>query len=308
MRCLFGTTRWLCYAFAFSLLAAAPRAGAYEVYMGMCFAEQLSDPSRAKEWETVARSIDGVWLNLAGWPKPAESSTTPTLRLIRNNRHGVVPVSVKQYKPEIVFSDPGVQSAAALEKAGVFDWQIVALNGDAASNALKEPFRAEAVQAARVKYAGKKIFVNVRVGDFQSAPPERVMELVDAADGVTFECEPRRFFQKEGSFDAFANVCRFVKVEKKKPLIWLCPNGGMGEKEAYLDELKQVFAKIKGMNALPDIICIIGYGRTHGPLDELPEGEGANYPSTLTGATRWILDQRSSLAPMAPESKEKENE
>ena len=293
MKRMFGMTPWLHSALAFSLLARTPHAGAYEVYMGMCFAEQLADPARAGEWETVARSIDGVWLNLAGWPKPQESSTTPALRLIRNNRNGVVPVSVRQYKPNIVFSDPGVQTATALEKAGMFDWQIVALNGDAAHNALKEPFRAEAVHAARAKYAGKKIFVNVRIGEFRSAPSARSLELIDAADGATFESEPRRFLQMEGSFDAYANVHRIVKVEKKKPLIWLCPNGGMGEKEAYLDELKRVFAKIKSMKALPDIICIIGYGRTHGPLDELPEGKGADYPSTLTGATRWIIDQRS---------------
>jgi len=201
-----------------------------------------------------------------------------------------VPVSVKQYKLEIVLPDLAV--ATALEKAGAFDWQIVALNGDAARNAFKEPFRAEAVHAARAKYPGKKIFVNVRIGEFLPTPDARILGLIDAADGATFESEPRRFLQKEGSFDAYANAYRIVKVEKKKPLIWLCPNGGMGEKEAYLDELKQVFAKIKSMKALPDIICIIGYGRTHGPLDELPEGKGTDYPSTLTGAARWILDQR----------------
>jgi len=292
MRNGLGTMSGMCFAFASLFFGAAPPARGYEVYMGLCFAERLADPARQAEWETVARSIDGVWLNLVGWPKPQESSTTPALRLVRNNRNGVVPVSVKQYKPQVVFSDPAVQTAAALEKAGVFDWQIVALNGDAASNALKEPFRAEAVHAARARYSGKRIFVNVRIGEFRSSPPPRVLELIDAADGATFESEPRRFLQMKDAFTAYANVYRIVKVEKKKPLIWLCPNGAMGEKEAYLDELKRVFEKIKSMKALPDIIVVIGYGRTNGPLDELPEGKGADYPSTLTGATRWILHQR----------------
>ncbi len=289
-----GPKRRLALALAAFCGAAPP--GAVEVYQGLFFAEHLADPARQAEWASVAQGIDGVWLNLVGWPAPSETSVEPALRLAQHNRTGVVPVSVKQYSPKVAFSDSAVKAAEALERAGVFDWRIVALNGDAARNSRKEPFRVEAVRAARAEYPGKQIFVNVRIGEFRGSSPERILDLIEAADGATFEAEPRRFLELEGAFEAYANARRIVKIERKKPLIWLCPNGGMGFKETYLDELKQVYARIAEMDALPDIICIIGYGRTNGPLDELPEGTGDMYPSTLTGATRWMLSQKAAAA------------
>lgn len=281
----------LLFLVIFCIFVRTPLAAGYEVYLGMCFAEQLGDIERADEWDEVAGGIDGIWLNVVGWPDPKSESLLGALKLVKNNQRAILPVTVKSYEPTIELGDPAIEPAKYLKKAGVFDWQIISLNGDSARNRYKEPFRAEAVAAVRKKYPGKSVYVNVRVGEFTAGPKARTLGLMEAADGVTFECEPKRFFEIKDSWKGYSAAYRLTKAQKK-PFVWLCPNGGYGVKEDYLDELKQVFGKMRSMKMVPDIIVIIGYGRTNGPLDELSEGEGKDYPSTLTGAARWIIDER----------------
>ncbi len=77
-----------------------------------------------------------------------------------------------------------------------------------------------------------------------------------------------------------------------KRIIWLMATTGGGS----LPQAQESYMWMKSQGLVPDVIIVANYGTpgdpARGPYPSIPEGEGDNYPDTLTGIARWLLVNR----------------
>lgn len=121
---------------------------------------------------------------------------------------------------------------------------------------------------------------------------EQVPSFLDAAHGnrgVAGEWPGHR--------NSWRKLFGLAKQFGNKKIIWLMATDGAGS----LRDAQESFRWMKSENLVPDVIIVANYGvelsdpavdAARKAYPSIPEGTGDQYPDTLTGITRWLLNNR----------------
>lgn len=251
---------------------------------------RMQGAESSNEWEVVKQRADGFWMNTAGtdsWPQIIEQFAN------KNAYYEITPFAINKKMVDLTVREVAKRGGNAAASCFYFGDENVPV---------QRWWREDTMDVA--KYLTSNVTPCITAlcsrNEWQvngtdpanmgkEGPPRSDigggMHQASRCDGVCFEM----------SFEAWTNV------ETVRALRWCKANNKLFILLAHTDKadvigaVKKAVGEMKAMQLWPDIIVPSNYGAgsiegTDRRLPPVPEGVGADYPNTLTGMARYLIE------------------
>jgi len=268
------------------------------------------DMAQGKGWEYVAANIDGWNINPANthdpWKIIGATKKRPTWILHENEVSASLinagNTYIDAYQKWIDQALPGNNRVYG---------RFIMRDRDPSGRRYEPGVMTKWKNAAPFAGITKTVFASGRGTEFTESCSEALCEqnwsALREGDGFVYEQVPgflnanhgSRAGEWPGHRGAWKKLFDLSKQHGGKKILWLMATDGAGS----LQRAQESFNWMKSSNLVPDVIVVANYGADPASPDpsintlrnayrSIPEGKGNQYPDTVCGIARWLLDHR----------------
>lgn len=268
------------------------------------------DMAQGKGWEFVSKNIDGWNINPANthdpWKIIGAVKKRPTWILHENEVSasliGAGNTYIDAYQKWIDQALPGANKVYG---------RFIMRDRDPSGRRYEPGVMTKWKNAAPFAGITKTVFASGRGTEFTESCSEALCEqnwsALREGDGFVYEQVPgflnANHGSKAGEWPGHRGTWKKLSDLSKqfggKKILWLMATDGAGS----LQRAQESFNWMKSSGLVPDVIIVANYGADPASLDpginvarnaykSIPEGTGNQYPDTVCGIARWLLDHR----------------